>query len=86
MSHRQIRQFCRLDTEGQNILRSAMTECGLSARAHDKVLRVARTIADLEGCEAIKSHHLNEAVNLPDAGPAILDVEGRVEGRGMRIG
>jgi magnesium chelatase family protein len=63
MSHRQTRQFCRLDDACQNLLKSAMAELGLSARAHDKVLRVARTIADLEGSESIQSHHLNEAIN-----------------------
>jgi len=63
MSHRQTRQFCRLDEECQNILKGAMTELGLSARAHDKVLRVARTIADLDQSDAIGPIHLNEAIN-----------------------
>jgi len=63
MSHRQTRQFCRLDEEGQGLLRGAMTEMGLSARAHDKILRVARTIADLDGAADIRPNHLNEAVN-----------------------
>jgi magnesium chelatase family protein len=63
MSHRQIRQHCQLDDAGANLLRTTMTDLGLSARAHDKVLRVARTIADLAGSENIKSEHLHEAVN-----------------------
>jgi magnesium chelatase family protein len=63
MSHRQTRQYCRLDDECQNLLRSAMTELGLSARAHDKILRVARTIADLDSSADIRSQHLNEAIN-----------------------
>ncbi len=63
MSHRQIREHCRLDEAGMNLLRSAMTELGLSARAHDKVLRVARTIADMEASDHINSTHLSEAVN-----------------------
>lgn len=63
MSHRQIRQHCQLDDAGANLLRATMTELGLSARAHDKVLRVARTIADLAGSENIKAEHLHEAVN-----------------------
>ena len=63
MSHRQTRQFCPLDDECRNLLKAAMTELGLSARAHDKVLRVARTIADLECSDAICPHHLNEAIN-----------------------
>lgn len=63
MSHRQTREFCKLDDEGQNTLKNAMTELGLSARAHDKVLRVARTIADLDGSECIRPMHLHEAIN-----------------------
>jgi magnesium chelatase family protein len=63
MSHRQTRQFCKLDDECRNLLKASMTELGLSARAHDKVLRVARTIADLDSSETIRPHHLNEAIN-----------------------
>ena len=63
MSHRQTRQHCALDDAGRDILRSAMSELGLSARAHDKVLRVARTIADLDRSAAIGPMHLNEAIN-----------------------
>ncbi|MEN6406451.1 MAG: YifB family Mg chelatase-like AAA ATPase [Thermoguttaceae bacterium] len=63
MTHRQTRQFCKLDEPCQEILKGAMTELGLSARAHDKVLRVARTIADLESSETIQPHHLYEATN-----------------------
>lgn len=63
MSHRLLRQHCRLDAECQNLLRAAMTEMGLSARAHDKILRVARTIADLDRSEAIRPMHLSEAIN-----------------------
>ncbi len=62
MSPRQVRQFCKLDSAGELILKQAMTEMGLSARAHDKVLRVARTIADLEGSANIQAHHIAEAV------------------------
>ena len=63
MTHRLTRQFCKLDDECQNLLKAAMTDLGLSARAHDKVLRVARTIADLDGSESIRPMHLNEAIN-----------------------
>jgi magnesium chelatase family protein len=52
MTHRQIRQFCQLDEAGLSLLRSTMSELGLSARAHDKILRVARTIADLEAASS----------------------------------
>ena len=62
MSSRQVRQFCRLDAAGEALLKQAMTELGLSARAHDKVLRIARTIADIAGEADIQSHHLAEAV------------------------
>jgi magnesium chelatase family protein len=63
MSTREIRQHCRLDDAGANLLRSSIEEMGLSARAHDKVLRVARTIADLDGQRDILPDHVNEAVN-----------------------
>ncbi len=63
MSHRLTRKFCKLDDECRNLLKGSMTELGLSARAHDKILRVARTIADLDGAEEIRAGHLNEAIN-----------------------
>jgi magnesium chelatase family protein len=63
MTHRQTRQFCRLDQECQTLLKASMDELGLSARAHDKVLRVARTIADLDTSDPIQPTHLNEAIN-----------------------
>jgi magnesium chelatase family protein len=63
MTHRQTRQYCALDETGRNLLKASVTELGLSARAHDKILRVARTIADLEGSEALLPAHLNEAIN-----------------------
>ncbi len=62
MSSRQLRRFCRLDSAGESLLKAAMTELGLSARAHDKVLRIARTIADLESAPDIAPHHLAEAI------------------------
>jgi len=63
MTHRQTRHFCRLDGEGRNLLKASMSELGLSARAHDKILRVGRTIADLDGSDAIQPMHLSEAIN-----------------------
>ncbi|MCO6044626.1 YifB family Mg chelatase-like AAA ATPase [Aeoliella sp. ICT_H6.2] len=63
MTSRQIRHNCPLDELCTNLLRQSINELGLSARAHDKVLRVARTIADLEQSEAIRPEHLSEAVN-----------------------
>jgi magnesium chelatase family protein len=63
MTSRQLRKFCALDEEGRGLLKSAMEELGLSARAHDRILRVARTIADLESAADIKPEHLSEAIN-----------------------
>lgn len=63
MSTRQIREHCKLSAECLNMLKSAVNEMGLSARAHDKILRVSRTIADLDNSEAIEPPHINEAIN-----------------------
>jgi magnesium chelatase family protein len=52
----------RLDDAGEALLKQAMTELGLSARAHDKILRTARTIADIEGEQNIQPQHIAEAV------------------------
>ena len=62
MSSRQVREYCKLDEEGQQILKQSVYELGLSARAHDKVLKVARTLADMELAEVISPHHLAEAI------------------------
>ena len=63
MSSRQIREFCRLDAQGSELLKNSVNEMGLSARAHDKVLRVARTIADLDAADNIRYEHILEAIN-----------------------
>ena len=63
MTSRQLRRYCPLDPEGRDLLKNAMDELGLSARAHDRILRVARTIADLEGAADIRPGHLSEAIN-----------------------
>ena len=63
MSPRQIRQHCALESAAETLLKRAMEEMGLSARAHDKILRVGRTIADLEGSDTITAAHLSEAIN-----------------------
>jgi magnesium chelatase family protein len=58
----QIRQFCKLQDEGQGLMRSAMTQLNLSARAYHRILKLARTIADLAVSEDIQSVHLAEAL------------------------
>ena len=63
MTTREIRQHCQLYEAGTNLLRTSIQETGLSARAHDKILRVARTIADLDGSADIRPEHVSEAVN-----------------------
>ena len=62
MTTRQLRKYCALDAEGRQLLQTAMDELGLSARAHDRILRVSRTIADLEGAADIKPAHVIEAI------------------------
>ena len=62
MTPRQVRKYCPLKPDSLSLLKAAMEELGLSARAHDKVLRVARTMADLEGAESILPQHVAEAV------------------------
>ena len=62
MSSRQVREHCKLDRPCQAMLRHSVEEMGLSARAHDKILRVARTIADVAGDESIGEEHLAEAI------------------------
>ncbi len=63
MSHKQVRKFCELDSPSEMMLKQAMTEFGLSARAHDKICKVARTIADLAGAENIQPEHIAEAIS-----------------------
>jgi magnesium chelatase family protein len=58
----EIRQFCQLQDEGQSLMRAAMSQLNLSARAYHRILKLARTIADLAGSDAIQSAHLAEAL------------------------
>src|SRR5260221_11397795 len=57
-----IRQFCKLQDEGQSLMRAAMSQLNLSARAYHRILKLSRTIADLAGSEDIQSVHLEEAL------------------------
>jgi magnesium chelatase family protein len=63
MKAKHLKKFCRLDEDCHKLLQSAMEKLGLSARAHSKIIKVARTIADLEGLEHIKSQHIAEAIH-----------------------
>jgi len=63
MSHKQAEKLCPLDSAGELILKQAMMELGLSARAHDKICKVARTIADLAGADRIAPEHVAEAIS-----------------------
>lgn len=58
----EIRQFCKLQDEGQSLMRAAMSQMNLSARAYHRILKLARTIADLAESEEIQSAHLAEAL------------------------
>src|ERR1035437_2214776 len=64
MSSKMIRQFVDLDEVSSNLLKNAMEKLGLSARAYDRILKVSRTIADLEKSERVESHHLSEAIQI----------------------
>ena len=55
-------EFCRLDAAGEALMKNAFARLGLTARSHDRILRVARTIADLDGEAAISAAHLAEAI------------------------
>ena len=62
MNTKLIKKYCALEDEAKELLKMAMTELGLSARAYDKILKVSRTIADLAGSEEILAEHISEAI------------------------
>ena len=62
MTNRHIKKFCQIDETSQSLLEMAIDKFGLSARAYTRILKVARTIADLEGAEHIQSFHISEAI------------------------
>ncbi len=64
MNHRQVERFCKLDTAGNALMENAFCKLGLSARSYDRILKVARTIADLAGSDTIQTLHLAEAIQL----------------------
>ena len=62
MGSKEVREYCRLNEAGSELLRMAMTKLGLSARAYDRILKVSRTIADLDESETILPQHISEAI------------------------
>ena len=62
MGSKQIRKFCKLEETSKELLKNAMERLNLSARAYDRILKVARTIADLEKSEQINGNHISEAI------------------------
>jgi len=62
MESKDIRKYCKIDSTSEELLRAAITKFGLSARAYDRILKVSRTIADLEESENIKPEHISEAI------------------------
>jgi magnesium chelatase family protein len=63
MGSKLIRNYVQLDEAGNELIKNAMDKLGLSARAYDRILKVARTIADLESEEQVQAHHLSEAIH-----------------------
>jgi len=62
MNTRQVKKYCKIDEEAHRILKMAVTELGISARAFDRILKVSRTIADLDHSDDIRAHHVSEAI------------------------
>jgi magnesium chelatase family protein len=62
MNVKQIREFCKLSEESKNLLKTAMEKLNLSARAYDRILKVSRTIADLDNQSDISPNHISEAI------------------------
>jgi magnesium chelatase family protein len=62
MSTRQVRAYCELGPDAERLLERAMQQQGLTARAHDRILKVARTVADLDGADQLTVAHLAEAI------------------------
>ena len=63
LESKSLEKYCVLDKEGEELLKMAILELGISARAYDKILKVARTIADLEEKETLEASHISEAIS-----------------------
>ena len=62
MESNDLRKYCKLESKSANLLKTAMEKLGLSARAYDRILKVSRTIADLDEQKQIQSNHISEAI------------------------
>lgn len=80
MQARHIRRFCKLDEKGDQLLEQGTDKLGLSARSFTRILKLARTIADLAGVEQIKVLHLAEAIQYRGGGSEV-----RVSGSGLEF-
>ena len=63
LESKELEKYCILDKEAEELLKLAILELGISARAYDKILKVSRTIADMDGKDIIEAHHVSEAIS-----------------------
>ena len=63
LESKELEKYCILDKESEELLKLAILELGISARAYDKILKISRTIADLDGKDVIQAHHISEAIS-----------------------
>jgi predicted ATPase with chaperone activity len=76
MMPKMIREHCSITPDGEKLLGNPINRLGLSARAHDRILNVARTIADLDGNDGIEPRHLERGDSISHAGSLLLDLAG----------
>jgi hypothetical protein len=78
MAPRHVRAFCELSADCERLLERAMMQQGLTARAHDRILKVARTVADLDGAPAMEPKHIAEAIQYRTLDRTFLGLSSRV--------